>query len=831
MNVVGAITSAARSAGYREEAIVSGYTFADVLDPDNATREVLLAAFSQTPPSYRSAAFAAVLAGPGANERLVQDHRALGAPLLFVIDGDVLSLWQVRGESPRCLHEEIPVDEVPALFAEHRRQWSPDAIHRAKSIGAVDRSYQLDFVDIGLLPAVEGYIHTKLHQLLLRTLAEALDDRGEDPKDDRLLFHVVFRLLAAKVLHDRGHPDARHWDQENLRSVMDSIESYYALSTVPLIGGAHARRAFGAAWDCLRRGISFANISSDDLAFVYENTLVTPEIRKEFGTHSTPRQVAEYAVSRLQLHLREGDELDIYEPFAGAGVFLISALRHLRDTLPADWSDRRRHDTLIKCLSGDEHDPFACEVAMLSLILADYPNHNGWRIRERDLFLDGKLHAGLRERDVVLCNPPFEDFTAEERERYGLPDHAFSKPVEVLDATLRARPGSLAFVLPQAFIRNPKFARQRRRVEELYRDIELVDLPDRIFRESASESALLIARERRPAGAHTTTLRSAEVSGRGRAAFLRTGRTTHRRSLERTMADPPSGELWIPPLARVWEHLGALPRLGDRFEIHRGMEWNSRQGEAWSPTRKPGYRRGLFSARRSRQFTLDASPPWLDCRPDRVRGRSAEQPWHVPKVVVNGVRLSRGPWRMAAAVEGRGLLHSQQFIGLWQREAPSGTDLLAYAAVINGPVANAFVAAHSPEKRIRIYDLERIPVPAQLPARVPELVAEYTGQLEAPGLLAPDEGRLERLLIEIDAEILGAYDLPARLERDLLEHFREAARPVRHPWTHWNAQDPAPGLTLAERLAGRPVRPALPVHEIFRPLPPREAKLLRTYGS
>ena len=77
--------------------------------------------------------------------------------------------------------------------------------------------------------------------------------------------------------------------------------------------------AFSAAWECLRGGISFANISSDDLAFVYENTLVTPEARKHFGTHSTPRQLAEYAVARLELHRYKPD--DRMHPPKTAGVF------------------------------------------------------------------------------------------------------------------------------------------------------------------------------------------------------------------------------------------------------------------------------------------------------------------------------------------------------------------------------------------------------------------------------------------------------------------------------------------------------------------------------
>ena len=262
-----------------------------------------------------------------------------------------------------------------------------------------------------------------------------------------------------------------------------------------------------------RLGMSCATVSVSPIfrqttwPSVYENTLVTPETRKHFGTHSTPRQLAEYAVVRLELHHHEPDSLHIYEPFTGAGTFLISALRHMRDLLPLDWSDQRRHDFLINRLAGDEIDSFAREVSTLSLILADYPNRNGWRIAEADLFEDGMLQARLRGHNVVLCNPPFEDFKPEERSRYPIASEHLSKPMVALNAALDVHPLALAFVLPRSFILDRKFAEQRRKVETLYGDVELVELPDRVFGASVIESALLIAKEPRPPASARITLR------------------------------------------------------------------------------------------------------------------------------------------------------------------------------------------------------------------------------------------------------------------------------------------------------------------------------------
>lgn len=830
MNAIDAIADAARYTGYREEAILRDYAFADVLDPAHATRTVALAAFTQTPPSYRSAAFAAVPADHRHSSELVKAHRSLGAPLLFVVEDDQVALWQVRGDAPPLIHERLPVDAVPALFQQHQEQWHPEAIHRAKAIGAVDKAYQLDFVDVGLMPAVEGEVHFRLEHLLTETLkaAKAAFRASRDGLDSELLFRVVFRLLAAKVLQDRKHEYARGWDTADLASVLRAIESYYSLSAVMGTGPRTMSSAFLEAWECLQGGINFSNISSDDLAFVYENTLVTSKTRKRFGTHSTPRQLAEYAVARLELHRYEPEALDIYEPFAGAGAFLISALRHVRDLLPADWPDQKRHAFLVDRLAGDEIDLFACDVALLSLVLADYPNQNGWNIRNADLFNDGTLPSRMRKANVVLCNPPFEDFSNDERERYAIAKNCYSKPKAVLNAVLDAHPRALAFVMPRPFILHRKFVEERRRIEALYGDVELVALPDRTFAASTIESALLVAREPRPPAPAFIAVRSTEIADRDRNAFLKTGRTTTERRLDRAVGDPPKGDLWIAPLPDLWRYLKLNSRLDSYFSIHRGIGWKSAQSGAWSSEPRDGYRRGLHTARRSRQFTLQ-NPVYLDCRRERLRHNAIDLPWDRHKLVVNAARLTRRSWRIAAALDRSRLVCSQQFFGLWPRRTVSDAELLAFVAILNGPVASGFLAAHSPAERIRVEDMKNVPIPSALPFHVAELVTNYGRSLQGLTTIGSEE-EMEDILTRIDAAVLGAYDLPARLEQQLLDYFRDSARPVAHAWRHWDERIPTQGLTLAERVSGRFRPHGAWILDVFKPLPADESDLLRDYG-
>ena len=424
--------------GYRADAILRDYPFSTLTTPgDPSTRRAPLAVFTQTPPSYRSAAFGAAVTEENGAEVLVRGFRDLGAPLFFVVEADTVSVWQVYAGGPPRLIERASLDAIDRLFEARRDTWNPDSIHRAKSIGRFNAAYQLDFVDIGLMPAIEGQIHEKLDRLLNETLAATRDAGVAD--DDKAMFQGVFRLVAAKILTDREHRASATWNKDDVRSVLAGIGNFYGLTDAfptEAVGGK-----LSAAWNILRSGLNVSNISADDLAFVYENTLVTPETRRIYGTHSTPRHVAEYIVGRLDLWRDVSEPPKIYEPFAGAGVFLVSALRHLREGLPHDWTDRQRHDLLVKKIKGSEIDAFACEVAVLSLILADYPNKNGWKIENIDLFKDDALSTRLTKADVVLCNPPFEIFNNDERALYPqVAEVSGARAEAVLGLTLRVAP-------------------------------------------------------------------------------------------------------------------------------------------------------------------------------------------------------------------------------------------------------------------------------------------------------------------------------------------------------------------------------------------------------
>jgi hypothetical protein len=90
---------------------------------------------------------------------------------------------------------------------------------------------------------------------------------------------------------------------------------------------------------------------------------------------------------------------------------------------------------------------------------------------------------------------------------------------------------------------------------------------------------------------------------------------------------------------------------------------------------------------------------------------------------------------------------------------------------------------------------------------------------------APSNGLTDALL-ELDAAVLAAYELPAKIERELLAHFADAARPVAGEFSGYPTQE-GMARTLQELLHSRfdKMRGDW-VREVFQPLPVEEASAL-----
>lgn len=785
-----------RDIGYGVGLLRRNYAFADFARNSGQVRSIDLAAFGQDPPSYRNACFGVLVANRG---RLPADCRSLGAPHVLEIRGGEVRRWKMRSSGEPELLEQLPARDVRATIRQHGEQWAPRVIQRARAFAFERGSAQLDFVDLGLLPAIESEVRQKLHRLLGDALTRSravYHEHHLDSADERPLFRLIFRLLAAKLLHDRAYQG--RWLFDDPRDVVNAVEQHY-FSDSPKEDVADDPETQRVAWSAIRQGVHLQNVSVEVLAYIYENTLVTPETRQIYGTHSTPSAVAEYLVRHLPFEQLAQERRRVFEPFAGHAAFLVAALGRLRELLPPGTDPDQRHTYFVQMLSGIEVDAFAREVARLSLMLADYPNHDGWRLLEGDFFTSPEVPAELAAADVVLCNPPFHAFSQEDRGGYQ-DIRSGTKAQEALLRVLERPPALLGFVLPHTFRDGQSYREARRRVAVRYGNVELLALPSRAFAHSDVVTVVLMAHG---ANSGRVRLRAASVRQGDFARFLATGRvssegeTTLRTDEAKTLP-----ELWVYPTPQAWRDLAKLPTLGDVAEIHRGIEYNvdltSHRAEFISAVPRPGLVAGLQRVTAAFEPYVVGGHEYLSIDPARMLYMAHELPWARPKAIVNAVWSSRGDWVLRAVPETSGLVVYQNFHGIW----PTGEfPIEAIAAVLNGPVANAFMSQRRTSRGNRIRRLKQVPLPHLSTDARRALVALVRDYREArlEWLRTPFGGeawggRCRDLIDQIDALVLRAYDLHPRVERELLDTFWGQDRPVPFPFPGFFPPDFAPAV-------------------------------------
>lgn len=810
--------------GYRAADVHHGFRFAAVDLPARPVREVDVAAFWDGPASYRTAALGVVRTATNETAReTVEATRSLGAPFLVVINGNEASMWTYTAGGATQI-SSTSASEWQTLLAD-RSKFGPGPIRQLKSLQIREHTPSTGLLfDPRTLYAIQANTQLALDDMLTQFLSHfeggtiaagqlSLQTHYE------VLFPLVFRLLAGKILIDRGDSRVASVDADDPRHVVSAVETLYSLPAQRLQWTKTRVAQLASAWLTLRDGLYVRNVAADDLAFVYENTLITPETRKAFGTHSTPHSAADYVIRSLQLpEGNAGARLRVYEPFAGACVFLTAALRRFKELLPQSWSVAKVHEHLVSHFVASEIDPFACEIARLALILADYPNHNGWRITREDLFKTGRLAERVSECDVLLCNPPFEDF---EEPLSGLSVH---KPVVLLDAIVKTPPAFIGVVMPSGFSSHKVYRDHIRRICEIYSDVEVMQLPEGVFRHASIGAEMLIAQCRRDEDVReTTTLRKSVVRRGDWARFTQTLQTSSSDVVQVNPRTSP-GLVALRPLRRVWDYLAESPMLGSVAELHRGLEWNTDQREASRSKAAQGFRRGLHRVSESlAQFEVKETV-YLDTRATNLRGGAINYHWSSPKIICNAARTSRGPWRLAAAVDSSGLIASQQFFGIWVRESVHPVpSLVELCAILNSPIANAFSYVHDEERRFRVEIMRKIPLPqARISREIESLVAEYADASkgdDGPLFSSRPKSAVE-LLLEIDALVLKAYDLPPRLERELLRFVAEGHRPSRTTFGGYPGTGPDDAaISLHKRLAMRNTDIRAAWRALVEPLP------------
>ena len=674
--------------GYRASQLAAN------VEVENGHRyKVPLAAFAHSPHDSRSACIA-VIEGASDPEETVVSCRGLGAPLVFLYFPDQWQLWQQSTTRPK-LFRQIPPEELTSFFLERKEKLAPESVYRAKTWARLDPSYQLDFVDVGLMPLVEKEAGRKLTELIERVVQEAksrlhwdeISQQQGHQQQGQWLLQSHFWLLAAKILKDKNVPAFGPLDLENLQDVFARVADHYGANTPVRVGTKPQVEALRESAQEISRFSHLGLVSTDALAYLYEHALITPGIRAALGTYSTPTYLVDYIIGKLRPWIEDipVSQRQVFEPACGHAAFLLAVMQLLGDLLPEGMSSpQKRHQYLRTRLHGYDIDSFALEIARLRLTLADVPNPNGWDLEVADMFEGETLARHSQEASIILANPPFKNFSAEER---GRTDSRSAPPLYVNAAAemlhriaVNMQLGAVfGVILPQGFLYSKNAASLRQLLATDFEISEICLLPDKAFT-SGAESAILLGRRVQPGQQNQRSVLYRRVRESNIEDFKRSYAPIYESHVQVSQfSDANSWNFFVPDLEEVWEFCRELPQFDSIAEIGKGFEFLSKSNPLFpegaiteSNTPHDGLVEGFARLRKALQTHQQPDKTWLNLDP-QVIGRPRDREGHPVSGSFIVIRPRNGSWPLEA---------------LW--------------GICNSPFANAYSYAFSTKRDILV---------------------------------------------------------------------------------------------------------------------------------
>ncbi|MBL8880882.1 MAG: N-6 DNA methylase [Phycisphaerales bacterium] len=704
----------------------------------------------------------------------------------------------------------------------------------------------MEFVDVGLMPALERKAGEALNRLVsqaIRTLLDELGGKVRSRADEEGVYKTTFWMLAAKLLSEKGVHGFKTLDLINVNQVFKVVGEHYKDARDYPPGDRKWRPAISRVAESIAGWGNLSNISAESLAYLYETALidgpestvgrkrgkVRPDVRKSLGIHSTPSILVDHMLSQLW-PLVDSDSLAdqrVYEPACGEPAFLKAALRDIRNWSNMDDS-AARHRYLLGRIRGIEVDPFAVEIAKLSLTLADVPHGNTWQVETGDMFKPGVLRAAAKWATLVLSNPPYESFKKTRANRYlnsEEPVTAQTKAVEMLKRVVPnlASGAVFGFVLPQGTLYDREARQLRKDLLESCEIAEISLFEDKLFNVADHEACILIGR-RKDDKSRVTRVMYRRVRNRDMDDF----KSALHFSREDSMSPNELGRgedvsLYEPDLRDVWKYTEAMPRLCAAFDVQQGFQFLKeavlRERKLLVRTERDGWLPVALKA--SDDYSSWKAPiaGWLNFGPKSFRARGGGAKPGVPQVILNYAG-PRDAWRFIPVVDKDGIAVSSRFLTM-RPKAISGHSLVSLWAVMLSPVANAYAYSWSGKRQTLVKEWEAMPLPVPTAAQRTEIEAAADGYLKLAVrtqgfmVISPDESSIRQALLVLDAAVLRLYGLPPQLERQLLAIYEGVDR----LGVGCTFRGYPPGWT------SRPIEPSLELPQDDRPIWERIADL------
>ena len=785
--------------GYDDKAIVAGYDFA-VPGTSHTFDRVDLAAFSDPiRHDLRTSCIAAHRATANTDAPAILGALSyLATPLALILQADSVDLWPVTiPPSPQPL-ERISYDRLTQYFGERAKDLRPEALAAAKSKG-----YQLSLYNLDRTLLQFAYDSTQdvLVERFQAAVSAAKHSRGETyTQVADGLTKASLQILAAAILEDKhllGDERSSNVD-DLLRRSEARYPQYFNVKALNGIGYDVAQVAF----ETLRHNVTFRSFTNEMLGYFYEHALVDPTLRKNLGVYYTPRPIAKRILERLPIEDIPPSDRVVFDGSCGSGNLLLAAYERISELLPHRWDESRKHEYLVQRIHGVDVDPFATQVAGLSLFFIDLPAGDTWDVKTSD-FITSELTHLRRSPTVVVGNPPFKELRSSEGKRLQRASLFLAKYLDLLEPE-----GLLGIVLPETFLENSSCRYARSRLFEECDILELWHLPEGMFPMSSAATVVILAKKRTPIqnslGGPVKVEKVAALP-QDKALFLKGERP-------RFSYIVPSTSPWEQHVdnlitsshlnQNIWDKIRVSRKFGDVAYIRNGIIPGKKQRDDHIANYKPDpeWRPWLGGASDFESYALKPKETKYVRYPGNLQWprEDLESVFATPrsKIVANSGRAPGNPWRLYAAIDDIGYFPSQGIHCIMTED--ESVSLEEIVAFLNSSIASAWVDSWNRRRWIDENTLRNMPFPI-FPHRERELVIGRVTDLmtlkrqELSGTFRQEPARraIHELVLSIDALVCDALEVDDDARKVLTEYFAgyrrpgigrtDAAQPVERP--------------------------------------------------
>jgi type I restriction-modification system DNA methylase subunit len=775
-----------KSCGYKNNLLKERYQYFD--GANDRTAEIV--GFYQSIYNSSTACVAAIDKTKLHEKKLeteLSPYQLLGCPVLLVYDDSGLQFWKNSGIQV-ALHEQIESKKLSGFFSKYKKEFSPESIYRAKTISRVKKDYQLSFADIGGLMGIieekEGKYLSELTERIIKSLKINCGSIKEDGEFGKWLFQAGFWLVGAKILKDKGVEGFKTLKISAIEDLVNKIQGHYnAAQKLDISNNVRRKALEKAASEIVEPIKSFAHLTTESLAYVYENTLTSKDTIKVLGTHATPSWLVNYIVWEMIDWIEAIPQEDriILEPACGHAPFLTAGASLLRFLYKGD--DKKRHEYLKNHLKGIEKDDFAEEIARLALTLVDIPNPNGWNIQHSDIYEDDILKKAARKATILFCNPPFENFSPKEKQRYGNTIITGNKAAEILAKTLPYLPANSVFgiILPQGFLHRKDLANLRKYILDNFELRTICNLPENVFAKAGHLSTVLLGRKSKQKR-KTVYLRIPKSSVEN---FKNTYQANEELIDNNIFYEAKDYSFRISELREVWNFCGHYPMLREYTEIGRGIEYKNFEQSA-QPNKFPDSIKGFgkfekIICGKKADISIADLPDfyWLSTKPSDIQNPRYGMKHGTPQIIANYARSGGDAWRIKGLLDLKGHPVTNSFLVI-RSKSEKTFPLTVLWALVNSPFTNAYMYCNCMERHNMEGTLRKMPVPfeSQDLSRLNTCVQDYFSYSQRYQFTLQNQSKEKKrqLLLAIDAEIMRLYQLSPRLEKKLLDFFEGIQR-------------------------------------------------------